>query len=81
MPTILVCSPRERGWSHRHSGLQDLEQVLPARAGMVPCRFADCAHRGCAPRASEDGPSGVLKILSILACSPRERGWSPRARR
>ena len=34
------CSPRERGWSQVLDRLPVVPEVLPARAGMVPCRRA-----------------------------------------
>ena len=72
-----LCSPRERGWSHRRHRPGRSSQVLPARAGMVPGAVARGAVCRGAPRASGDGPFAATSANFCVACSPRERGWSP----
>ncbi len=48
--------------------------VLPARAGMSPCRPTSPPHGRCAPRASGDEPFRDSFDKIRTECSPRERG-------
>ena len=68
--------PRERGWSVKR--LQRLQGgvVSPARAGMVPCQSVRRWIRRRFPRASGDGPVGLLVLVPNAVFPPRERGWS-----
>jgi hypothetical protein len=72
------CSPRTRGWSLHQRVHRGLDQVLPAHAGMVPCRRAWGGPCPCAPRARGDGPGQVITLNETGLCSPRTRGWSLR---
>ena len=76
-PCGVACSPRTRGWSHLDADLGAERVVLPAHAGMVPCRTSAPSRGPCAPRARGDGPSGEACYVSVAVCSPRTRGWSP----
>ncbi len=86
--TVLVCSPRTRGWSHTHSaprarGDGPTHTVLPAHAGMVPSKAGGSSPPRSAPRARGDGPVVDRVARRRGRCSPRTRGWSQeeRARR
>ncbi|REH30690.1 hypothetical protein BCF44_12348 [Kutzneria buriramensis] len=70
-----LCSPRERGWSRLGDGRCGAENVLPARAGVVPGPRRSARSRSNAPRASGGGPAGASMRLRYAECSPRERGW------
>ena len=71
-----VCSPRTRGWSPSRLGVEDVEYVLPAHAGMVPARRTGGSAGPCAPRARGDGPIEPRWGDQRLVCSPRAQGWS-----
>ena len=68
--------PRERGWSRPVFPHAQSVCVSPARAGMVPgdAGFLALPHRF--PRASGDGPSGLMVRMRAITFPPRERGWS-----
>ncbi len=73
---IILCSPRERGWSDRRSRNPRYREVLPARAGVVRRWSPGGPTTGRAPRASGGGPQCADRSRTAPACSPRERGWS-----
>ncbi len=76
LPTVRVCSPRERRWAVAGQCLGGEERVLSARAevGRRPReRAARC--RG-ALRASGGGPPRLSITGCPLRCSPRERRWA-----
>ncbi len=50
------CSPLARGWSRHHRLPRPGRGVLPARAGMVPCRRVPVSSSTSAPRSRGDGP-------------------------
>src|SRR5690625_835883 len=70
------CSPHARGWSLPHGGLFVREDVLPARAGMVPPLPLTPMPHGGAPRTRGDGPGHTLGEGGQAECSPHARGWS-----
>ncbi len=50
--------------------------MLPARAGMVPCRPPQTPTGTRAPRSRGDGPVPTAANADWYACSPLARGWS-----
>ncbi len=72
------CSPHARGWSLPDPPTQDHEELLPARAGMVPTRLKILIRMPAAPRTRGDGPHIVVPSTYSRYCSPHARGWSPR---
>jgi hypothetical protein len=50
--------------------------VLPAPAGMVPCRSRSPRRSTCAPRARGDGPDLQDQLEDIQRFSLHSRGWS-----
>ena len=70
------CSPRTRGWSRTPEDIGQGRDVLPAHAGMVPCRPSTRPLDTSAPRARGDGPSPGAATTRLSGCSPRTRGWS-----
>ncbi len=74
---VPMCSPRERGWSHFTVPARQLVDVLPARAGMVPVARLRRVCRGCAPRASGDGPTGAHTISETPEVLPARAGMVP----
>ncbi len=69
-------SPRERGSSH--VALRDVlhRYVVPARAGVIPCRPSRRTRPRRRPRASGGHPSVVVTLDGQITSSPRERGSS-----
>ncbi len=68
--------PRERGWSPDVDQPGTAQHVSPARAGMVPAWARHPGHCSGLPRASGDGPLGILDAELRARSPPRERGWS-----
>ena len=74
-----TCSPRTRGWSRAGVSVRLALILLPAHAGMVPLPPLRWQDLDAAPRARGDGPIFSSSIAAAQGCSPRTRGWSPRA--
>ncbi len=68
-------SPRVRGWSRARAFSGASPSLVPARAGMVPCRTTPCASPTTGPRACGDGPSPGCARAASGGWSPRVRGW------
>ena len=80
----LLCSPRERGWSRPELALDEVSDVLPARAGMVPgvCGGGPGPPLGVRGHRVLPARAGMVPMCGGIGatwrrCSPRERGWSP----
>ncbi len=70
------CSPHPRGWSPRRPHHHPTAGLLPAPAGMVPCRGCAPTSTPTAPRTRGDGPTAGLRVSRATSCSPHPRGWS-----
>jgi len=76
-PTLVPCSPRTRGWSRLARHRVQLWRVLPAHAGMVPCRHRRRRGSHGAPRARGDGPGSELAAPITEAVLPAHAGMVP----
>src|SRR4051794_16768965 len=76
---VAGCSPRTRGWSQKLAVDALAGSLLPTHAGMVPGPPPARRPSAAAPHARGDGPLSHGSAAYSLICSPRTRGWSPRA--
>ena len=52
----------------------EIEEVLPASAGMIRHSTGNCTDLGCAPRIRGDDPEGLVDVTDPRRCSPHPRG-------
>jgi hypothetical protein len=77
MARLRSCYPRSREWSRGRAECLLQGGLLPAPAGMVPCRRTSGSACSSAPRTRGDGPGTPGPGTLVLSCSPHPRGWSP----
>ena len=74
--TLLMASPRTRGWTIYGRGPTGKGKGFPAHAGMDP-DFSECGFgAGWLPRARGDGPVVDRLTYQKLLASPRTGGWT-----
>ena len=74
--TMLVRSPRTRGWSPAPRAGEHARAAFPAYAGVVPTWSTSPGRWGCVPRVRGGGPRAWRLGAVGRARSPRTRGWS-----
>src|SRR5262249_10506148 len=74
--TLGQCSPRARGWTEHVERIGDRAVVFPACAGMDRRTKPTRRSGQCVLRVRGDGPVYFAVTASMLACSPRARGWT-----
>ncbi len=78
-PLVTKGVPAHAGVVPSPPGGQGRVHVFPAHAGVVPPSRCLMCHRASVPRARGGGPRPPPPRRRTRQCSPRTRGWSPRA--